>query len=249
MHRSTLRKGFTLIELLVVIAIIAILAAILFPVFAQAREAARKTNCVSNMRQLGTGIMMYAQDYDELIVPNHAPYQMVQCSTNRWMEWWYLIQPYVKNNGIFACPSSRTGPSGIGVQDPQCGANWRITYAKRGCGDNVLPGEGSSILWNGSLAEIEEPADTIAIGEWAGNVNGQTNQNGHRLCPHWHVGRTHVGYVHPFRHQEGTNYVFHDGHAKFLRYSNTVAPKNLWKVSQKTNTTGLTPIPAWPWPR
>jgi prepilin-type N-terminal cleavage/methylation domain-containing protein/prepilin-type processing-associated H-X9-DG protein len=241
-------KGFTLIELLVVIAIIAILAAILFPVFAQAREAARKTNCISNMKQLGTGIMMYAQDYDEMIVPNHAPYQAVICTTTRWMEWWYLIQPYVKNWGVFVCPSARTGASGIGVQDPGCGPNLRITYAKRGCGDNILPGEGSSQLWSGALADIQEPADTIAIGEWAGNVQGQTNMNGHRLCPHWHQGSTYIGYVHPFLHQDGSNYVFHDGHAKWLRYPQTIAPKNLWKISQKTNPGEVSAPPAWPWP-
>ncbi|MCS6831601.1 MAG: DUF1559 domain-containing protein, partial [bacterium] len=63
------RRAFTLIELLVVIAIIAILAAILFPVFSQAREAARKSSCLSNTKQFGTGILMYAQDYDEAIVP------------------------------------------------------------------------------------------------------------------------------------------------------------------------------------
>ena len=107
--RQRIRRGFTLIELLVVIAIIAILAAILFPVFAQARESARKTSCTSNMKQLGTAIMMYAQDYDELIVPNHAPYQVTICGTTRWMEWWYLTQPYIKNNGILTCPSGRSG--------------------------------------------------------------------------------------------------------------------------------------------
>lgn len=239
MHQNPQRRGFTLIELLVVIAIIAILAAILFPVFAQAREKARQTQCVSNMRQLGTGIAMYAQDYDEYIVPNHAPYQMVVNGTTRWAEWWYLTQPYIKNFGIFTCPSQRNG--GLSVQTPGGGPNTRVTYGKRGCGDNILPGEGSSSLWSGTLAEIKEPSDTIAVGDWG-------RGNGHRLCPHWHRGRTYVGYPQPVLHNEGTNYVFHDGHAKYLKYTQTLRPKNLWKLDLKTNNDALPPVPAWPWP-
>ena len=96
-------KGFTLIELLVVIAIIAILAAILFPVFAQAREAARKTSCVSNLRQLNTGVQMYAQDYDEAMPLNFA--QDVN-TAEYWFTWHDFVQPYLKNWGILICPDS-----------------------------------------------------------------------------------------------------------------------------------------------
>src|SRR5919198_238945 len=94
------RVGFTLIELLVVIAIIAILAAILFPVFAQAREKARSSACLSNLKQVGMATRMYTQDYDDVLVPNY-----LYNSPSTW-EWWSdLLQPYVKNRDVFVCPS------------------------------------------------------------------------------------------------------------------------------------------------
>ena len=95
----TLRKrGFTLIELLVVIAIIAILAAILFPVFQSVRENARRTACLSNMKQIGTGITLYSQDYDELIVPSQNGTLATLVS------WPTMIQPFIKSADVFVCP-------------------------------------------------------------------------------------------------------------------------------------------------
>src|SRR5688500_3185131 len=105
------RKGFTLIELLVVIAIIAILAAILFPVFAQARERARLTACISNMRQIGTSLMMYVQDYDETYpyirfhAPGAASWQAATRGKNTYV-WQNAIRPYLKSVDVFACPSN-----------------------------------------------------------------------------------------------------------------------------------------------
>jgi prepilin-type N-terminal cleavage/methylation domain-containing protein/prepilin-type processing-associated H-X9-DG protein len=100
------RRAFTLIELLVVIAIIAILAAILFPVFAQAREKARQATCASNLKQLGFAVNMYQQDYD-------STYPNYQCRCG-WL-WTTQIHPYVKNDGVFKCPSARNCV-------PACGA-------------------------------------------------------------------------------------------------------------------------------
>jgi prepilin-type N-terminal cleavage/methylation domain-containing protein len=97
------RKGFTLIELLVIIAIIAILSAILFPVFAQVREKARQTTCLSNLKQIGLGITQYTQDYDEVMPPAW------QSSDGHWDDnlyarWSDLIFPYIKSGGVFNCP-------------------------------------------------------------------------------------------------------------------------------------------------
>jgi len=110
------RKGFTLIELLVVIAIIAILAAILFPVFARAREQARKTSCASNLRQLGLGFAMYTQDYDERFPGIWSGEWNLNAGNQRQLNWAVEIFPYIKNKQVYVCPSdsSNHGSSYLG---------------------------------------------------------------------------------------------------------------------------------------
>src|SRR5204862_4622820 len=136
--RSGLR-GFTLIELLVVIAIIAILAAILFPVFAQAREAARKTSCLSNCKQMGLACMMYVQDYDEMYPCNSWDTPYIGTADTDFknpnyltaMHWVFRVQPYIKNRQIFVCPSDanpKNGWSGYSISGPpgSCNDAWGI---------------------------------------------------------------------------------------------------------------------------
>jgi prepilin-type N-terminal cleavage/methylation domain-containing protein/prepilin-type processing-associated H-X9-DG protein len=176
---ATIRRGFTLIELLVVIAIIAILAAILFPVFAQAREKARQTSCLSNSKQMGLAVLMYSQDYDETF-PLTTLYDFgVESQQSQWVP---RIAPYIKNTDIFWCPSdSASGyPRYGGWSGPA------ISYAANGLmggahlQDNVsvgIFGIGNQAVWpnppnswmnNSSgitLAAVTYPAATIAICE------------------------------------------------------------------------------------
>lgn len=125
-----IRSAFTLIELLVVIAIIAILASILFPVFAQAREKARQTTCLSNMKQIGYGLMMYTQDYDDILPSSgwQGPCSYYKGATvttddtfvnNGFMAFPMAIYPYTKSWGIFACPSD-ANPGGWGKKNSVC---------------------------------------------------------------------------------------------------------------------------------
>lgn len=160
-----LRRGFTLIELLVVIAIIAILAAILFPVFAQAREAARKASCTSNLKQMGTAWMMYVTDADErypTAQPREAwdtcPEMKDRGAFGGWIG--NLLMPYTKNSAIYECPSN-TRLSGVNrganCTDNDNRNNVGIQYAWTSYGYNYVS------LWNKGQAETVRPADQIAI--------------------------------------------------------------------------------------
>jgi prepilin-type N-terminal cleavage/methylation domain-containing protein/prepilin-type processing-associated H-X9-DG protein len=116
-------QGFTLIELLVVIAIIAILAAILFPVFAQVRESARQTSCTSNLKQIGTAFAMYLQDYDERMPDRRDLKESLPGGFHPWVEWppsdprcgWagVVLNPYIKNDAIWSCPSVAGAMNGV----------------------------------------------------------------------------------------------------------------------------------------
>lgn len=169
-----LKSGFTLIELLVVIAIIAILAAILFPVFAQAREKARQVSCLSNIKQLGLGIMMYTQDYDEMF-PIHAYWENDWNTAEGKAKYWQgRVLPYIKNLGIFRCPSDAGGSAATtGGGD----AGTRVSYAFNSIvGTDQVQGEMRGIImavpsWapssvpGQSLAAVGRPAESVMLGE------------------------------------------------------------------------------------
>lgn len=192
-----MKKGFTLIELLVVIAIIAILAAILFPVFARAREKARQNSCLSNSKQLVLGWQMYLQDYDENIPPYALRRTSPFWSTPGWGERWQaLIQPYLKNTQILICPSDSAaalsyGYNGYYLVDPA----WSYTSYSAD-----------------TLAEVTNPAETIVLGE--------TRANGNFLYqPNQRATASLEIYMIFDRHNQGCNYSFADGHAKWLQAS------------------------------
>jgi prepilin-type N-terminal cleavage/methylation domain-containing protein/prepilin-type processing-associated H-X9-DG protein len=210
-HRFTRRPAFTLIELLVVIAIIAILAAILFPVFARAREKGRQTTCLSNLKNMGLATLMYAQDYDETL-PMGRDQPGFAASTDVRGFWIGKLQPYVKNLAMFDCPSGSLYNSSSNVLD------WsRTEYGANSCG--VFSGWRlirGNMVWDSQnstcrfvtgplrLAEAQEPARVPTITDTAMRPD---RGMWHFHC--WsHANRVHTG---------GIVLAFLDGHAKWHR--------------------------------
>jgi len=213
MERRTAMRGFTLIELLVVIAIIAILAAILFPVFAQAREAARKTSCLSNTKQIGLAIMIYAQDYDEMYPCNSwdtpplgtADHDAKDANYMTAINWVFKVQPYIKNKQVFVSPSdpnSKSGWTGYSL-DGTCNDGWGvpmpISYAPNveilGYGGYANPngcfGDGSFIPdWNmqpKAMAAIPSPASTYMFADYGRETLEETWVNNLRAANYTRV--------------------------------------------------------------
>jgi prepilin-type N-terminal cleavage/methylation domain-containing protein/prepilin-type processing-associated H-X9-DG protein len=169
------KAGFTLIELLVVIAIIAILAAILFPVFAQARAKARAIACLSNTKQLGTALMMYMQDYDETVLPIWMNYSDAQVGSQNgqvrdWRRFWhYIIMPYIKNHAVMTCPdqSEAQGPDWChDLETPErinrvMGYGINDTMATWG-GGGPAGNEGAAVA---TLPQLNKPAELVIFAD------------------------------------------------------------------------------------
>jgi len=222
------RKGFTLIELLVVIAIIAILAAILFPVFAQAREKARQTVCLSNEKQIGLGIIQYVQDYDE-VMPHHQFYDGATASTFR--TWQDAIDPYMKSHDVYRCPSNpynRVKVAGGKVDYP-------ISYAPN---EALMPNWDKT--WSTSLARIDSPANTVTVVEsrasWAALSANSIIWDS--ALGEWTAGYYAPGAPKPgagdgdaFHHNHFINTIFSDGHAKATKFAHTLSPSDMWMTA------------------
>jgi len=244
------RPGFTLIELLVVIAIIAILAAILFPVFAQAREKARTTTCLSNLKQIGHAMLMYDQDYDGLFVPVIARPNRQEKNAYL-MTWMYLLEPYTKDRGVFICPSSghrstdyATNPS---LPDLVQNYGYAPTLRIRGYDQiTAITGPFGSAVWEGiggfygspigdfyratpsyNEAQIARPSDTVLVCDqyrfdWGFGDNDYNNL--------WfpvprHLLQPDVKDAEGNRAPQGIlNSVFVDGHAKGMNH------QSFWEV-------------------
>ena len=191
------RRGFTLIELLVVIAIIAILAAILFPVFARAREKARQTSCLSNIKQLGLGFIMYSQDYDEMHPTMYwIPVDGYDDGVSRdGITTYSALMPYIMNAQVFQCPS----------------INPVTTYTFTNGVTQVSDYAFSCFVVLGGGATNVPLRDQAFTGFDAANVAIMSTYTGHyrTWVPYW-------DHRMPFEHNEGQNVVFGDGHAKWL---------------------------------
>ena len=194
------RTGFTLIELLVVIAIIAILAAILFPVFARAREKARQTSCLNNIKQIGTAVMMYVQDYDEKFV-----------TTDDYWRWYTPMMPYVMNSQIFKCPSLG-GDAGNQYTDYVINGIFA-----HGIAQAKIKRAAGTIM----VGERRENSPYDGYHPWPSNGTSWTDTSAYTASDghNWFVS-----HLSQDRHNGGCNYAFADGHGKWYNWGQTISP-------------------------
>lgn len=208
------KKGFTLIELLVVIAVIAILAALLFPVFNSARETARQASCLNNVKQLGAAVHLYWQSNEGVMMPGAIPIGP-NGSWSDYIVWMYLIRPYTKNLSVYKCPSWKYS------WDGRYNATWNCSYAYYAyiayytTPQGLRPRPWNHIVRASRIAMItDSPNVDLGYGPTRGYY--QTWQKGQPAYPHTrHTGRANVCYV--------------DGHARALDQKQLEDPM-LWFV-------------------